>query len=300
MLSRGLCSWMPAHLTRPPAPAPCISKPLPAAAPPTRLRRPQAIFDALAKTLPCRWDGDRIVVLDEVGMVVPPRLLWCWLAGSREGSVLGLACCVPAGPPPAACCAGAGNACLTSPSATPPTPSLADCCGAALRDMHLAARRRCGGAAGQESGEALRGWAAASGGRLGLAWLPDVIASCVQLSACSPPHFAAATIASPCDNKQGGPERPAPPPPPCCSWRLSASGCKPRDDGGAIKFGVSAGPVTNSCNWVTHERGASCAAARWSCSAGVPCAASSRRQHGAAAACCSVLAVAAASVRACE
>ncbi|KAI7840146.1 hypothetical protein COHA_005929 [Chlorella ohadii] len=34
-------------------------------------RQAQVIFDALAKTLPCRWDGERIVVLDEI-VVSPP------------------------------------------------------------------------------------------------------------------------------------------------------------------------------------------------------------------------------------
>lgn len=54
--------FLPAHLPAVPAHLPplCDSE-VPAC------RNLQAIFDALAKTLPCRWDGDRIVVLDEVG-----------------------------------------------------------------------------------------------------------------------------------------------------------------------------------------------------------------------------------------
>jgi hypothetical protein len=40
-------------------------------------REAQDVFDALAKTMPCRWDGTTITVLDEVSIVPPYTLDAC-------------------------------------------------------------------------------------------------------------------------------------------------------------------------------------------------------------------------------
>jgi hypothetical protein len=47
-------------------------------------REAQLVFDAMSKTLPCRWDGQRILVLEEVrgGRPPPPRPL---VAAARVG-----------------------------------------------------------------------------------------------------------------------------------------------------------------------------------------------------------------------
>jgi hypothetical protein len=45
----------------------------------------QAIFDTLAKTLPCRWENDVIVVMEEVRISPPYRLTDC--QGSQQASL---------------------------------------------------------------------------------------------------------------------------------------------------------------------------------------------------------------------